>query len=84
MTLLAGRVLVVRQDLIDDRMERPQLRSVGVFLPGVWRGLRLNEHLAYLAAGVMERAGDRSDAHPIPFRPANSAVIVHRKHPQSP
>ena len=78
---LFGRCgFVVDQDLVDDRLDRPQERSEPV--PGRRQGVRLGL-LEYFPDGdsrMPKFAGDLVDGHTITPRPPNSSVIVHRKH----
>src|SRR3954447_3565154 len=66
--LLGRGVLVVGQDLVDDRMERPQDWCGPVVGPCVGMGLGLGEDLADLPPGVMKGARDLSDGHAIASR----------------
>ena len=56
--LLGRGVLVVGQDLVDDRPERPQDRGGSLVGPGVGIRLGLREDLTNLASGVMKGARD--------------------------
>jgi hypothetical protein len=78
--LLGRGVLVLGQDLVDDRLERPQNGCGAV--PGLTSGygLRLLQDLADLGPRVMESARNLADAHGIAMRSADCSVIVHRKH----
>src|SRR5512143_703670 len=78
--LLGRGVLVVGQDLVDDRPERPQDRGGSLVSPGVGSRLGLGEDLTNLPPGVMKRARDLADGHAIASGAANRSVIVHRKH----
>ena len=80
MPLLGRCGLVVDQDLIDDRLERPQERSGSV--PGRRVGIRLGMRrgLAGRSFASVEFAGDLADGHAIASSPPNRSVVVHRKH----
>src|SRR5512135_2242568 len=78
--LLGRSVLIVGQDLVDDRPERPQDRGGSLVGPGVGIRLGLCEDLANLPPGVMKGARDLADGHAIASGAANCSVIVHRKH----
>ena len=79
MPLLGRGVLVVGEDLIDDRLDRPEHGSLAV--PGRrGRGLGMVEDLPDGLAGVSELSGDLPDGHAIATGPPNRAVVVHRKH----
>jgi hypothetical protein len=78
--LLGRGVLIVGQDLVDDRPELPQDRGGSLVGPGVGIGLGLCEDLTNLPPGVMKRARDFADGHAIASGAANCSVIVHRKH----
>src|SRR5512132_3044912 len=80
MPLLGRGVLVVGQDLVNDRAERPQDRGGALVSPGVGGRRGGSEDLTDLASGVMKGARDRSDGHAIASGAANCSVIVHRKH----
>ena len=80
MPLLGRRGLVVDQDLVDDRVERPQDRGGSVVGPGIGAGLGLGEDLPDLPPGVMKGAHDLADGHAIASGASNRSVIVHRKH----
>ena len=78
--LLGRGVLVVGEDLVDDRLERPEQRGDPV--PGRWEGIGLGmlEDLPDGVPGVPEFAGDLPDGHAIAMGPPDGAVVVHRKH----
>jgi len=78
--LLGRGVLVVNQDLVDDRLNRSQKRSESI--PGWREGVRLSllENLADSDSRMLEFAGDLADGLTIAPRPSNSSVVVHRKH----
>src|SRR3954462_13709350 len=78
--LLGRGVLVVGQDLVDDRVEWPQDRCGPVVGPCVGMGLGFGEDLTNLPPGMMKRARDLADGHAIASGAANCSVIVHRKH----
>ena len=78
--LLGRGLLVIGQDLVDDRMERTQ-DGCGT-APGLKGRHRLGllQDLPDLVPRMMEGARNLADAHAIAMRPANCSVIVHRKH----
>ena len=78
--LLGRSGLVVDQDLVDDRLDRPQERSESV--PGRREGIGLGllEDLPNGVSRMPEFAGDLVDGHAIAPRPPNGSVVVHRKH----
>src|SRR3954470_17166092 len=80
MPLLGWRGLVVDQDLIDDRVERPEDRRGSVVGPGIGSGLGIGEYLPDLPPGVVKGARDLADGHAIASCASNRSVIVHRKH----
>jgi hypothetical protein len=80
MPLLGRRGLVVDQDLIDDRVERPQDRSGSLVGPGVGPRFGLGQDPTDLPPGVMKGTRDLADGHAIASSASNRSVIVHRKH----
>ena len=78
---LLGRCgLVVDQDLVDDRLDRPQERSESV--PGRRQGIRLGllEDFPDGVSRMPEFDRDLADGLAIASRPPNGSVVVHRKH----
>jgi hypothetical protein len=65
--LLGRSVLVVGEDLVDDRLDRSEPGSLSVAVPDGF-------------ACVSELSGDLSDGHAIATSPANRAIVIHRKH----
>src|SRR3954469_25018338 len=80
MPLFGWRGLVVDQDPIDDRVERPEDRRGSVVGAGIGAGLGVCEDLADLPPGVMKGARDLADGHAIASCASNRSVVVHRKH----
>ena len=78
--LLGRGGLVVDEDLVDDRLDRPQERGESV--PGRRQGIRLGllEDLPDGVSRMPEFAGDLADGLAIASRPPNGSVVVHRKH----
>jgi hypothetical protein len=79
-----GDELVVDQDLIDDRRDRPQ--EWGEPIPGRRDGIRLGllEDLADGVARMVVFAGDLADGLAIAPRSTNGTVVAHRKHVLNP
>src|SRR5437879_594342 len=69
--LLGRGVLIVGQDLVDDRPEWSQDRGGSLVGPGVRNRLGLCEDLTNLAPGVMKGARDVADGHAIASGAAN-------------
>ena len=78
--LLGGCLLVVGQDTVDDRLEGTD--DGGGSVPGVGArpGLAMGQDMPNGPARVSESTGDLPDGQAIAARPANGAVVVHRKH----
>jgi hypothetical protein len=78
--LLGRGGFVVEEDLVDDRLERPQLggRTVSGQRLGMW--LSMLEGMTNGFSGVSESSSDLSDGHAIASRPPNRAIIVHGNH----
>jgi hypothetical protein len=79
MPLFGRRGLVVDQDLIDERVERPEDRRGSVVGPGIGAGLGIGEDLPDLPPGVVKGARDLADGHAIASGASNRSVVVHRK-----
>jgi hypothetical protein len=79
-SLLGRRGFVIDEDLIDDRLDRPQLG--GWSIPGqrLGMGVRMLESMPDDSSGVSELSGDLSDGRAIAPRPSNRAVVVHGHH----
>jgi len=80
MTLLGRRSLVVDQDLIDDRLKRPELGGRPV--PGQGLGMRfgMRQGMADGRSRVSELAGNLPDGQTITLSPPNRAIIIHGNH----
>jgi hypothetical protein len=80
MPLLGGCGFVIAEDLIDDRLERPELG--GGTVPGQRLGMRvgMDKGMPDGFSGVSELAGDLSDGHAIAPSPADCAIVVHGHH----
>jgi hypothetical protein len=78
--LLGRRILVVGEDLVDDRVKRPQ--HGGGSVSGLWSGLglRIPEDIPDRVARMIEVARDLPNGHAIAPHSPNSTVVVHRKH----
>jgi hypothetical protein len=78
--LLGRGGFVVDQDLVDDRLERPQ--PGGRTVPGQRPGMRfrMRESMPDGSSGVSELPGDLSDGQAITPRPPNRAKVVHGHH----
>ena len=79
--LLGRGVLVVGEDLVDDRLDRARGWGPARFLvQRLGMGLGMLEDMPDGLAGVSELPGDLADGHAIAPRPPNRAVVVHREH----
>jgi hypothetical protein len=78
--LLDGRVFVVGQDLVDDRLNGPQDWSRSIPGPGTGARLGMLQDMPDCPAREFEFTGDPSDGVSLPIGPSNGTVIVHRKH----
>jgi hypothetical protein len=79
-TSLDRRGLVIGQDLIDDRPERPQDRGISIPGPGTCSRLGMRQDMADCLAPQSELASNSSDGFSIPTGSANGTVIIHCKH----
>jgi len=79
--LLTGGLLILRQDLLDPCLVRTQPRGRSLLLQRVRAGLALLQHLPDLSPGMVEPPGDLPNAHPVPMRNSDPAIIFHRQHP---
>ncbi|MDK1039652.1 MAG: hypothetical protein QGD91_12205 [Actinomycetota bacterium] len=80
--LFRRRLLVGRENLVDEANELAQLGKMLILPPRIRRRLTIPlENGSNLSARVMKFPGDLADAHPIAIRPANPCVMIHRKHP---
>jgi hypothetical protein len=80
MSLLAGGLLIIAQDLMDQWLKGPQHRGVGLSLAGIRTWLGLLQSLSHLPPGMVQAPGNRPDAHPITMGKTYSSIIFHRKH----
>ncbi len=81
--LLARRLLIAAQDLVDDRLERIDHRRHDPASIGL--GLGLGQDLADLPPRVMKLAGQLPNAHLVEAMGlANACVLVHLDHPPPP
>ena len=78
--LLGGSVIVIDQNLVDDRLERAE--NLGRPIPGLgcWIGFRMLQDMPDRGVREIVITGDLADGLAIPTRPPNGAIIVHRKH----
>jgi hypothetical protein len=77
--LFGGSVLVVGEDLVDDRLDRSEPGSLSVTV-GWERRFGMVEDMPDGFACVSELSGDLSDGHAIATSPPNRAIVIHRKH----
>jgi hypothetical protein len=82
--LLARGLLILRQNLLDQRLVRTQPWSRSVPLEGVRMRFTLLQHLPDLTPRMTEPPGNLPNAHPIPMRNSDATIIFHRQHPFSP
>ncbi len=80
--LLRRRRFVGFQDLIDQRMEWPQLRRWRRLVTCIRLRLGALKCLPNLPPRPAELFGDRPNAHAIAMSPSNLGVVLHRKHPR--
>jgi len=76
--LFPWRLLVGREDLLDQRFEATQLRSGSRLAPRVGPRLGLLQGLTHFPARVVERPSDLTDAQTISVRSAYPAVVFYR------
>ena len=81
MPLLAGGLSVLLQDLLDQRLVRTQLRGRPLRRQPVRTRLTLLQNLPDLPPGMMKPSPNFPNAHPIPMRNPDLAIIFHRQHP---
>ena len=84
MTLFTGGLLIIGQDLIDQRLVGIQTRSRPSLPKRVGTRLALAEHLANLPPRMTIPLGDLPNAHPVPMSDPDPAILFHRQHPFSP
>ncbi len=82
--LLAGGLLILGQDLLDQRLVRTQLGGRPILLQRVRTGLTLLQNLPDLPPGRVKPSGNLPNAHPVPMRNPDLTIIFHRQHPFSP
>ena len=78
--LLGRGGFVIEEDLIDQRLERPQLGSGPVSGQRLGMGVRMHEGMSDGSSRVTELAGDLPDGHAIAISPPNRAVVVRGNH----
>ena len=78
--LLGRSGLVVDQDLIDDRLKRPELGGRPVPGQGLGMGFRMRQGMADGLSRVSELSGDLPDGHAIASSPPDRAIIIHGNH----
>lgn len=83
-TLFAGSLFIVAENLVDDRLERVELPADRFPGTSVRFGLGFAKHLANFSTGVVESPCNLTDRHPVAMGSANLAVIGHLEHPCSP
>ncbi len=79
--LLAGGLLILNQDLLDQRLVRTQLGSRPILRQRVGTGLTLLQNLPDLPPGMVKPSGNLPNAHPVPMRNPDLTIIFHRQHP---
>ena len=79
-SLLAGGLLIVSQDLPDHLLKQPQLGGERLLLTGVGPRFRFLQNLANLAARMVVGPGNHPNTHPIAMGVTNLAIIFHRQH----
>jgi hypothetical protein len=77
--LLGRGVLVVGEDLLDERLDRAEDGSLSVPGPD-GLGFSVVEDMPDGLACMSELSGDLSDGHAIASSPPNRAIVVHREH----
>ncbi len=81
MLLLTRGLLVLGQDLLDQPLVRTQPRGRTILPQRVRTRLALGQHLPNLPTRMVEPPGDLPNAHPVPMRDSDPAVLFHRQHP---
>jgi hypothetical protein len=79
--LLARGLLILRQNLLDQRLVRTQPWSRSVPLEGVRVRLTVLKHLPDLTPRMSEPPGNLANTHPVPMGKTDLAVVFHRQHP---
>ena len=79
--LLAGGLLIFRQDLLDHHLVGTQPRGRPTLLQSIGTGFTLLQHLPNLPPRMVEAPGHLPNAHPVPMRNPDLTVIFHRQHP---
>jgi hypothetical protein len=83
-TLFAWGLLILSQDLIDQRLVGPQTRRWPALPQRVRTRLTFPKHLANLLSGMPVAPGDLPNTHPVPMSDPDPAIVFHRQHPFSP
>jgi hypothetical protein len=79
--LLARGLLILGQDLLNDRLVGTQPWCRPVPRQSVRMGLTLFQHLPDLPPGMVEPPGNLANTHPVPMGKPDLAVVFHRQHP---
>ena len=79
-SLLGRGVFVVEEDLLDQRLERPQPGSGSVSGQRLGMGVRMREGMPDGPSGVTKLPGDLPNGHAIAISPSNRAIVVHGNH----
>src|SRR5271157_2067786 len=79
-SLLGRGVFVVEEDLLNQRLERPQPGSGSVSGQRLGMGVRMREGMPDGPSGVTKLPGDLPNGHAIAISPSNRAIIVHGSH----
>jgi len=79
MPLLGGSILVVGENLVDERLDRPE--DGGLAVPGrSGPGLGMVKDMPDGLACMSELPGDLANGHAIATSPPNRTIVVHREH----
>jgi hypothetical protein len=82
--LLTRGLLILGQDLFDQRLERTQPGGRPILLQGIGTRLSLLQNLPDLTPGIPKTPGDLPNAHPVTMGDSDPAILFHRQHPFSP